>query len=170
MKIAYVIGHTKSKKGAYSKYFDVREFDFWKALEFELNLSGDVFYHNNLIPSYTLRQKYMAQKTKGYDIVFELHFNSSNGSASGCEAFYFYKNDYTKNVCEKFCNEYTRISGSINRGAKPFYSPKQRGYTFIKEQKTNAILLEPFFGDNEKDCKNFSYRAFVLALKKCIDS
>ena len=47
MKVAIIIGHYKKGKGAHSDYFGKSEFDFYKDLEGDLSLLGDVFYHKN---------------------------------------------------------------------------------------------------------------------------
>ena len=85
-RIAFVLGHTLFKKGAYSKILGLSEFDFWWQYKEELEELGDVYRHNPLIPSYKVRQRIMAKKTKDYDLVFELHFNMFNGNAKGAEA------------------------------------------------------------------------------------
>ena len=63
MKIAFVIGHTKLRKGAYSDYLKTYEYDLYRRYEEKLKLYGDVFYHNPLIFSYSKRQKDTAKKT-----------------------------------------------------------------------------------------------------------
>ncbi|QIG62342.1 N-acetylmuramoyl-L-alanine amidase [Tenacibaculum phage JQ] len=169
MRVAFVIGHHKISKGAFSKYLNRYEFDLFKGFECELKEIGDVFYHNSLIPSYTARQKATAKKTKDYDLVFELHFNASNGLGNGCEALYYFTNKNTKKVAETFCNAYTHYTNTKNRGAKPLYNKKQRGFGFVNEQKTDTVLLEPFFGDNHMDCLKFNINDFIKSIKHAIN-
>jgi len=167
-KIAFVIGHHRFSKGAYSEYYGLREYDFYKQFEDTLKMYGDVFYHNPL-KGYNSRQKAMAKRTKDYDIVFELHFNAANGNAEGCEALYWYNNLKTKAICEKFCEEYTKeFPRTPNRGAKALSSKSQRGYGFVYHQKAPAIILEPFFGDNEGDSIAFSIRKMIVAIIKSV--
>lgn len=169
MKIAFIVGHHRRGKGAYSPYFNKTEFDFYKDLELDLMDLGDVFYHNPLIFGYNRRQKEIANRTKDYDLVFELHFNASaDGDAEGCEAWYYHKNDYTKAISRRFCNSYSSFVKGTNRGAKEFYSRNQRGFGFAYYQKTNAILLEPFFGDNSRDCLRFDIKTFIKSIKYAI--
>ncbi len=163
-KIAFVIGHHKYAKGAYSTYLEQTEFDFWMSYKKELELLGDVYRHNPLIPSYRVRQLIMAKKTKKYDLVIELHFNMFNGSAEGCESLFYYKNEHTLKLSLDFCKKYSELTDTYNRGAKPLMKGK-RGYYFVKYQKPNAILLEPFFGDNQKDCERFTFRKFKESIK-----
>lgn len=168
MRVAFVIGHTKINKGAYSSYFELREYDFWKQFECELKEVGDVFYHNCLIYGYNSRQRAMGMKTKDYDIVFEVHFNSFNGTTQGCEALYYHTNEITKEISNKFCSEYSSLSDGNNRGSKSLSNNNQRGFGFVYYQKTNAVILEPFFGDNYTDCRKFEINNFINAIKKAI--
>lgn len=169
MRIAFVIGHTKLSKGAYSSYFELMEYDFWKQFECDLKKVGDVFFHNYLIHGYTSKQKSIAKKTKDYDVVFELHFNSANTRANGCEALYFYTNNQTKRISQDFCDKYTSLTGARNRGAKELYNKEQRGFGFVKEQKASAIILEPFFGDNLLDSARFDIDKFLKAVKYAVN-
>lgn len=168
MKVAFIVGHTRVRKGAYSKHLLKYEYDFYKDLENYLKPLGDVFYHNYLIYGYNSRQKHLAKHTKDYDLVFELHFNSANGKAEGCEALYYHKNEQTKLLSQIFCDEYTDMSGSRNRGAKPLRTKKDRGFGFVYNQKPPAILIEPFFGDNAIDCARFTPHNLFEALRKTI--
>ena len=168
MKIAFVIGHTKLRKGAKSEYLNISEYDLYRKHEYKLKNYGDVFYHNNFTFSYSKRQKETAIKTKDYDLVIELHFNAANGSANGCEALYYYTNTQTRRISDLFCIEYTNITETRNRGSKPLKDTTQRGFGFVFSQKPNAIILEPFFGDNFDDCLSFNISTMLKALNTAI--
>jgi len=165
MKVAFVIGHHKLSKGAFSKWFQRKEYDFWKGFECELKEVGDVFYHDQFIFGYNSRQRAMAKKTKDYDVVFEVHFNSFKGETQGCEALYYHTNEKTKDICDKFCFVYSSLSDGNSRGSKPLSNDKQRGFGFVYYQRTNAVILEPFFGDNYTDCSKFEINKFIDAVK-----
>ena len=147
MGIAFVIGHTPYSKGAFSKYFNSSEWDFYNKYFTKINAVGNVFVHDNDL-GYTSRQKEMAKKTRDFDIVFELHFNASNWTAHGCEALHYHLNDTAKKISEVFCEDYTKQTGAKNRGAKKLSNSGDRGYGFVSCQKPTAIILEPFFGDS----------------------
>lgn len=179
MEVALVIGHTKFRKGAYSKWLKQSEHPFYKQYEDEFKTLGDVFYHNPYTYSYTKRQKAMAEKTKYYDLVLEIHFNSSNGKASGCEALYYYKNTKTREIASEFCKEYSKLCNSRNRGAKPLLPiinldtgkmarNQERGFGFVYHQKPAAIILEPFFGDNLIDVQKFEIKSFIEAIRRSL--
>ena len=76
MKVAFIIGHHRLGKGAYSAYFNKKEYDFWKNFECELMELGEVFHHNPFIPGYNSRQKEIAKRTAHFDLVIEVHFLS----------------------------------------------------------------------------------------------
>lgn len=176
LKIAIVIGHTKLRKGSYSKYSGKHEYDFYKQYKDRFQELGDVYTHNPLIPSYTKRQKNTAKKTKDYDLVFELHFNKFDGNAKGCETCYYYKSKYGKQLSDKFTNTYTSLTGSKKRHSKPL-KPKyvngkekdDRGFGFVYYQKPIAVLLEPFFGDNQEDYLNFNIEMLLNSISETIE-
>jgi N-acetylmuramoyl-L-alanine amidase len=169
MRVAIVIGHHMFAKGVFSRWFGKSEFDFFWSMKEDFKKMGfDVYRHNPLIPSYTMRQRVMAKKTRSYDLVIELHFNASNGKAKGCECLYYFNSYEGEKLSQFLCNTYSMLTGCFNRGAKPLYS-KDRGYGFVSSQKPTAVLFEPFFGDNDMDCIRFNKDKFLLSLEKTID-
>ena len=169
MKIAFIVGHTPFNKGAFSKYLNSNEWDFYNSFFDKLNAVGDVFIHDNDL-GYTSRQKEMSKKTRDFDIVFELHFNASNGSAHGCEALHYHLNETAEKICIAFCEDYTSQTGAKNRGAKKLSNKNDRGFGFVNYQKPTAIILEPFFGDNIEDCKRFNIDIFTSSIKHALNN
>jgi N-acetylmuramoyl-L-alanine amidase len=170
-KVAIVIGHTEKDKGAYSRILKKSEFDFFKDLENELAKIGDVFEHNPEISSYTRRQIDTAKKTVTYDIVFELHFNSFNKIAHGCEALYHEGSIKGMELAKKFCKTWNKKTGIVVRGAVAHggavaIGKGGRGEMFLKKTKHTAVLLEPFFGDNQSDCAKWDKEKFIETLKE----
>ena len=169
MKIAFIVGHTPFSKGAFSKILDSYEWDFYNLYFDRFNEMGDVFIHDNKL-GYTSRQKEMATKTRDYDLVFELHFNASNGTAHGCEALHYHRNETARKICFAFCEKYTELTGAKNRGTKALNDGSDRGFGFVYYQKPTAIILEPFFGDNKEDCNKFSIDAFLDSIKYAVNN
>lgn len=161
MKVAFVIGHTsgtgkEKDQGEFSEFLKVTEWEFYNSYEFLLNDLGDVFHHDTNITSYTKRQKEMAKRTKDYDLVIELHFNSFHlSTANGCECWHNEKNETTKDLSRKFCKLMETELKLRNRGAKGM-AKGERGAGFIFAQKPNSILIEPFFGSSKEDCEIIS--------------
>ena len=156
MKIAFVIGHHKKSKGAYSKELNTTEWDFYNKVVESLG-NVDVFYHDETISGYTKRIKNTARKINKYpfDLVIEMHFNSAvNESANGCETLYYYGSNKSKEYAYLFSdivNEETNIK-SRNGGLKALTNKKDRGFASVYYTKAPTILIEPFFGSNPFDC------------------
>jgi N-acetylmuramoyl-L-alanine amidase len=157
MKIAVIVGHTSKSKGAYSKYFKMREFDFYSKVAELLN-DVDVYFYDEKISGYVTRVKALAAELnkKDYDLVIELHFNHfRKASANGCETLYFYasKNGkYYASLFSETLNDYTGIK-LRNGGLKALANTNDRGFHAVYQPKAPAILIEPFFGSNKSDCE-----------------
>jgi N-acetylmuramoyl-L-alanine amidase len=163
MKKAFIIGHNEKDQGAYSEILKVTEWGLYKSLTSELLQMGDVYTHDPLIESYTKRMKDTASKinTQDYDLVVALHFNMFNGKASGCEALFI--SEKGRVFGSNFCHYYTESTGTKNRGAKKV-EKGGRGFEEIFNPKAPSILIEPFFGDSESDCKLFNKNKLLESL------
>ena len=166
-KVAFVIGHNKNDKGAYSKELGFSEWDYWNYFYIN-NLChlGDLFNHS-LSSSYTSRQKSMSNLTKDYDLVFELHFNAGPLSANGVEALIYSGNNKMKIIAELYCKLMSDKLSLRNRGCKEKSSGN--GFGFLKLTKGDAILLEPFFGSNKSDCNKYSHKQHALVIEEVIN-
>lgn len=157
MKVALVIGHHKKVKGALSKYFGMREFDFYSEVVKNIDICPtDIYFHDENISGYTTRIKNTSKKlnNKNYDLVIEMHFNSFNKKANGCETLYFYNSKKSRYLAGKFSKVVNRMTGIKLRheGLKALANRKDRGFASVYYPKAPTILIEPFFGDNENDC------------------
>jgi len=168
-KIAFVIGHTSKDKGAFSTFLQISEFDLFKEFANKhLSEVGDIFLHDETITSYTQRQADTATKTTEYEYVFELHFNSATPAAEGCEALYYTGNTKAEKIAEKFCSLMVQEMDMKNRGAKAL-NASDRGFGFVSKQKPTALILEPFFGSNEDDCRNFKQEKYKKVIFELIN-
>ncbi len=156
-RIALVIGHHAAECGAYSEFFHAKEYTFFSS---ELPVAGDVFVHNQFTRGYNNRQKEMAEKTKDFYLVIELHFNMFDGKTGGCQALTFPGNDLTAEIGARLTKKINARMGIRDRGTK-YLHENENGYGFLKHQKPNAVLLECFFGDNELDCKKWNTDKFI---------
>ena len=167
MKIAFIIGHNEKRQGHFSEHLDTFEWDFYNGISCELEEIGDVFLHDPKINSYTNRCKDISERIgDDYDLTIALHFNSFNTKVGGTECFYWHTNETTKKISEYLSSEFSRKVGSNNRGAKPINSVGERGAGEVYYPKTNAILFEPFFGDNKEDCEKWNQRVFLQIMLK----
>lgn len=165
-KVAFVIGHYELDKGAYSTILGVSEWNYWNLFyDKYLKHLGDRFIHSNK-SNYTQRQKLTSELTKDYDLVFELHFNSSAPEAHGVEALVYFGNEKMQKVGQYYC-DLMEDYGLRNRNVKP--TTGGNGYGFLKATVGDAILLEPFFGSNKEDCETYSDENHYDVIKKTID-
>lgn len=151
MRIAVVIGHDKSSPGAYSPHLGMSEYIYNSEVSTHLAGGMDI-YKRPIGGGYSSQMKKLADiiNPLKYDLVVELHFNSFNKSANGCEVVIFKGNKYTQQLGQKYCD---LISGSYktkNRGVKEVSNKNDRGYGFLSAMNADAMILEPFFGDHEE--------------------
>lgn len=168
MRLAVIIGHTKKDKGFYSPHLRKTEYEFYSEIAMKLKGFADIFFHDPTISSYTQRCIEISKRIgNDYDLVIALHFNAFDGSAEGTECFYWHTNERTKEIATNLCKQYSERFGSVNRGAKPYKVTNNklpRGAGEVYYPKIDAILFEPLFGDNEKDCEKFCTSEFVKLL------
>jgi N-acetylmuramoyl-L-alanine amidase len=157
MKIALVIGHHEKSRGAYSKYFNQREWDFYKLVVNYVRSRHEVriFEHDSNISGYVTRVKKTASHVNAWkaDRVISLHFNAFNGRANGCETLYYYASRTGKQMAEDFSKLVSDLTGIKNRGIKALTNRHDRGFAAVKYTIAPTILIEPFFGDNCGDCE-----------------
>ncbi|HBF7613737.1 TPA: N-acetylmuramoyl-L-alanine amidase, partial [Clostridioides difficile] len=100
----------------------------------------------------------------GYDLLIELHLNSSGVGAFGTEVFYYSEKgkEYAQRVVDKLSKPFIRKKGDKevgNRGVK-----LDKGLYILNSSKPTAILIESFFCDNKEDyekAKKFGYEGIA---------
>ena len=160
-KIAVVVGHDKIEQGAYSNLLKHSEFGYHS--EVVKHLPFDIYYRDSSVKGYKGKMQKLATEInkKNYSLVCELHYNSFNGVANGCEALYFKGSVVGKRQAEIFVDAVTKEYKTTKRGAKEISKESDRGYWFLKLINAPALILEPFFGDNKeaiefKDVKRYA--------------
>lgn len=147
--IGLIVGHTKKDKGAAIYNGAIQEYDYWSEVvdKLKLNKKYAVGYRDNNGVAGACSE---IRNQLGYnpDIILELHFNSYNGKAQGCEALY----TNSKALAEKFC-AFMEEKGQYNRGAKDVYKNGRgiKNMEIAQRYCENNILIEMFFGDNKED-------------------
>ena len=157
MKVAIVIGHHKKSRGAYSKYFGLHEWDFYNEVN-KCLFNAKTFWHDSTISGYTSRIKDTANRINkdNFDLVIEMHFNSSvHNTANGCETLYYYRSQKAKEHAQRFSDLVNYKTGIKvrNGGLKALTNRNDRGFASVFYTNAPTILIEPFFGNNESDCK-----------------
>ena len=96
----------------------------------------------------------MAEATKNYGLVVEMHFDSfTDPKAHGCHAMYYVTNSHTKHLAFEFGEANQDVNGIVARASVAVTRPDQRGAGFILNQKTDALLLEFGYGSNLEDSR-----------------
>jgi len=148
MKVAIVVGHDKVEQGAFSNLLKKSEFAYNSEVA---KLIGFDTYFRDTKGGYSTKIAELSKriKAKNYDLVIELHFNSFNAIANGCEALYFQGSVKGQRFAEMFVSRIVQEYGTTPRGAKSRIE-SDRGGLFLKSINAPCIILEPFFGDNKE--------------------
>jgi len=156
-KIALVVGHRSSSRGAYGNV-GISEFYFNKEFVMELmeilkrenfGHTYKVFYRSDAGSGYTDRMIDLHSRIDqwGADISIEFHFNAAgNLSVDGHEVLYCSKKGelLAKNLEYIF----TKTLGTTNRGVKK-RTMSERGGGFLCRGKSVCLISEPFFAAHQ---------------------
>lgn len=154
MKVAVVVGHSKTSQGAMNKRYDVTEFQFFESLAQDIKNNFSDFNMSDEIV--------VIHRENGYaklpfeinsfkvDLVVSLHANAFNTQAEGCEMLYYHKSKEGKRIATIFQNRLQKLLANTDRGIKPKTSEDRGGY-LLKETHAPCIICEPFFIDNDED-------------------
>ena len=175
MKICITVGHSILKSGACTSADGVvNEYQYNKSLAPVL---ADTFRKEGhkadviICPEKQFKTKSEEKSYKiprinseGYDLLIELHLNSSGVGAFGTEVFYYSEKgkEYAQRVVDKLSKPFIRKKGDKevgNRGAK-----LDKSLYILNSSKPTAILIESFFCDNKEDCekaKKFGYEGIA---------
>lgn len=155
MKVALVVGHTKDKPGACNSTYGVCEFGFNDRLVNKVDCLIDERCEVEVV----YRDNYKALPDKindlNPDFIICFHANSFNTSIVGSETLYYYKSSRSKRIAEIFQNRLVTTLNLYDRGIRP-RSSEQRGGYILKNTNAPCIILEPFFIDNDEECKRMS--------------
>lgn len=161
--IAFIIGHTKDSPGAYSKTFDMHEYDFWSDEMTNVDLTYpdnkkftyDYFRRDRIGISgaYKEAEKFLEPFKNKFAI--ELHFNAYNGTARGSEVLYV---GGEKKLAGDLSAMFASHIKTKDRGAKSLSSGDRGHYNVsrLDDMSIQSILTEPFFGDNVDDCHGWA--------------
>ncbi|HBF6506381.1 TPA: N-acetylmuramoyl-L-alanine amidase [Clostridioides difficile] len=175
MKICITVGHSILKSGACTSADGVvNEYQYNKSLAPVL---ADTFRKEGhkadviICPEKQFKTKNEEKTYKiprvnsgGYDLLIELHLNSSGVGAFGTEVFYYSEKgkEYAQRVVDKLSKPFIRKKGDKevgNRGVK-----LDKGLYILNSSKPTAILIESFFCDNKEDyekAKKFGYEGIA---------
>lgn len=151
MKTVLILGHNARDKGAYSPYLKMSEYDYWGEVVKGLDIP---VLRRNPNRGYGLEMREMLSRLEQieYDVAIELHFNSAISNANGAEVLIYRGNTTSKTLATKFLKK-LEARGHRNRGIIEVSHERERNGAYgICNSKGYYLLIEPFFGSNEKDC------------------
>lgn len=156
MRVAVVIGHSKTSQGARNSSFDVSEF------EFNQKLAHDIEHNYGNLFNFDEDEIIVVYRENGYvalpkeinelnpDLIVSLHCNAFNTHASGCEMLYYHKSRKGKEIARLFQNHLVQRLDNKDRGIKSKTTEDRGGY-LLRYTKAPCIIVEPFFIDNDED-------------------
>jgi len=151
--IAVVIGHSPDSPGKFSELIHQSEYFYNKEVAGYL-LNVDV-YKRPEGGGYKTQMRKLGGlvRPKKYDLIIDLHFNAfdniDNGVGHGVETISYPGNEKTQAWGKEYCRRISNHFCNNNRGAKTA-TEGGRGWWFLHYMPTNAIILEPFFGDESE--------------------
>jgi len=157
-KIAIVVGHRKSKRGAYGsgglteyEYNSIFARTLVAKINNETNAVAEIFYRQDE-RGYRRNMKELHKRIDAWGATdsVELHFNGfSNPKVKGHEVLYYSKRGKRS---AKILNDSLekRIVNTRDRGIKRAKTKKDNGYWFLRYGKSVCVLSEPFFAAEQK--------------------
>ena len=162
MKICITVGHSILKSGACTSANGVvNEYQYNKSLapvladrfKKEGHKADVIICPEKQFKTKSEEKSYKIPKVNsgGYDLLIELHLNSSGVGAFGTEVFYYSEKgkEYAQRVVDKLSKPFIRKKGDKevgNRGVK-----LDKSLYILNSSKPTAILIESFFCDNKED-------------------
>lgn len=155
-KIALVVGHSPSSKGAVGNA-GISEYEFNKNLIQEILDSNDliddneyrVFYRDTYIPKYSHQMTDLHERIDrwGGDFSIEFHFNGAeNPNINGHELLYC--STKGRLFAEMFDKEFDENLPNRDRNVKRV-GFRQNGGHFCCKGRSIAVILEPFFASHQ---------------------
>lgn len=153
MKIALIIGHSKTSQGASNKRSRLTEFNYNKQIVLQLKAKLEALGHSiNVVYRRTYATLPEDVNKLNPELVVSFHCNAFNEKASGSEVLYWHKSAKGKKIAEAFQRQIKNCLKLPNRGVKAKTSEDRGGY-ILRMTKAPCVILEPFFIDNDIDLK-----------------
>lgn len=179
--IAICIGHSRKISGrydggAYSEHLKINERDFNLKVASRL---GDLLCSNGIESvilddykgnGYGSAMVDAARQVKGVkaSLAIELHFNSASPSATGHEWLYWHTSEVGRQAAGKFDAEFSKAFPAMKKRGLKAITSKDRGGKFLELTHCPALILEPFFGSNVRDCTEIDIERLAGAYAKAI--
>ena len=153
MKIALIVGHSQSSQGAVNNNVGISEFEYnEQVISLIHNKMLDTEMHIDVV--YRGSYSHLPDKVNVLrpDWVISFHCNAYNTKAGGTEVLYHHTSTKGKWLAERFQKALLTCFDLKNRGVKP-KSVEDRGGYVLRYTHAPCVILEPFFIDNDSECK-----------------
>ena len=155
IKVALIVGHKEDSQGACNSTYGICEFGFNNKLVEKIDCLLDSRCETEIVYRDTYKTLPDKINILNPDFVISFHANSFNTHVSGAETLYYYKSKKGKQIAEIFQSKLTTVLGLNDRGTKA-KSSEQRGGYLLRNTKAPCIIVEPFFIDNDVECKSMT--------------
>lgn len=151
MKVALIVGHSKTSQGARNKSLDIKEFGFNADLAERITKAGKDS-EMEFVTVYRDTYSKLPGKVnrENADIIISLHCNAYNEKASGTETLYYHSSDRGRALAGNINYQMVKALGLPNRGTKAKSSEDRGGY-LLKYTNAPCVITEAFFIDNDED-------------------
>ena len=103
-------------------------------------------------------------------IALELHFNSASPSASGHEWIYWHSSASGRALAEAFRGQFGKDYPNIKQRPLRGITAQMRGGLFLRYTYCPSLILEPFFGSSESDCRQVTPEGIAKSYAKALIS
>ena len=185
-RLVLAVGHSRAgDRGAVGWDGKQSEWSYNRTLAHFINLYLDESIDVTIIDKYkgdsyteAMANLKLGVDPLGADLVVELHFNAfSDPNANGYEALYWHTSTHGKQAADAFIDVMdSSFPDNTNRGPKAIKDNNERGARFLRMLKAPCVILEPFFGTNQREWEMFqqsSYgkqqlgKAIATSINKC---
>ncbi len=169
-RLAIIVGHSERRSGAHAlPPIDQSEYPFNKeiARRMELAAAGrDIAARTFFRDNVGIQGAYRAAAAFLPDAIIELHFNAASARARGsetlCSEAHPQSPRLARDVQEAMVRIFERV-GSADRGVKVLRAG-DRGFGNVSATASvPSVLVEPFFGSNEQECRLAKERVAAYA-------
>lgn len=155
-RVALVVGHKPSSKGAYNKNHDIFEFDFNNELVEKVVKKLTAGWFDKVEPVVVYRDTYRGLPDKidaeNPDFIVSFHCNAYNGKPNGTEVLYYHSSTNGKKMAKILQKHLLRL-GFKDRGILGRTAEDRGGY-LLRYTNAPCVIAEPFFLDSDAEYTN----------------
>lgn len=166
--VALIVPHTRDKPGAFSPQLQLSEYLYMEAFYKDFlvptllneGINASIHYRDRI----GIAGAYQSALSWKPFIILEMHFNAFNGFVRGFEILYKQDLEIEKTIALDLLNGLEDVLKTNKRGLKRKLKG-ERGFVNVSQtSKIPSLLIEPFFGDNKEDAKNFDENKEQVAI------